>query len=43
MSRKQWYETLFENYGQKYDNEIFTEGTLGESDFIEKEVHSIKS
>lgn len=39
MSKKQWYETLFENYGQKYDNEIFTEGTLGESDFIEKEVH----
>jgi len=35
---KQWYETLFENYGLKYDNEIFTRGTLGECDFIEAEV-----
>jgi 2-polyprenyl-3-methyl-5-hydroxy-6-metoxy-1,4-benzoquinol methylase len=34
---KQWYESLFENYGQKYDNEVFTQGTLGECDFIEKE------
>ena len=35
---KQWYETLFENYGLKYDNESFTQGTIGECDFIEKEV-----
>ncbi len=35
---KQWYEALFENYGMKYDNEIFTQGTIGECDFIEKEV-----
>jgi SAM-dependent methyltransferase len=34
---KQWYETLFENYGLKYDDEVFTRGTLGECDFIEKE------
>jgi len=34
---KHWYDTLFENYGQKYDNEVFTQGTLGECDFIEKE------
>jgi SAM-dependent methyltransferase len=34
---KHWYELLFENYGQKYDNEVFTQGTLGECDFIEKE------
>ena len=27
---KQWYETLFENYGQKYDSESFTQGTIGE-------------
>lgn len=39
MSKKQWYETLFENYGQKYDSEVFTEGTFGECDFIEKEIH----
>lgn len=35
---KQWYETLFENYGLHYDNEIFTKGTLGECDFIEAEI-----
>lgn len=38
MSKKQWYETLFENYGKKYDNETFTQGTDGECDFIEKEL-----
>lgn len=35
---KQWYEELFENYGKKYDNESFTQGTIGECDFIEKEI-----
>jgi len=35
---KQWYESLFENYGLKYDNEIFTQGTIGECDFIESEI-----
>ncbi|MCX6170831.1 MAG: class I SAM-dependent methyltransferase [Ignavibacteriales bacterium] len=35
---KQWYETLFENYGLQYDNENFTQGTIGECDFIEKEI-----
>jgi len=35
---KQWYESLFENYGVKYDTEIFTEGTKGECDFIESEI-----
>jgi len=34
---KQWYEALFENYGLKYDDEVFTKGTIGECDFIEKE------
>jgi len=36
---KQWYETLFEDYGLKYDNENFTQGTLGECDFIENEIN----
>ncbi len=40
---KQWYEKLFENYGEKYDNEIFTQGTMGECDFIEKELNFDKS
>lgn len=35
---KQWYEELFENYGMKYDKENFAQGTIGESDFIEKEI-----
>jgi SAM-dependent methyltransferase len=37
MNKKQWYETLFKNYGKKYDNENFTKGTIGECDFLEKE------
>jgi len=40
---KQWYEKLFENYADHYDLEIFTQGTLGECDFIEKELHYDKS
>lgn len=43
MSKKQWYVSLFENYGQKYDNESFTKGTLGECDFIEKELKNNKN
>ncbi len=38
MKKKQWYEKLFENYAEKYDKEVFTKGTKGECDFIEKEV-----
>ncbi len=30
MNKEQWYETLFENYGEKYDNESFAQGTIGE-------------
>jgi 2-polyprenyl-3-methyl-5-hydroxy-6-metoxy-1,4-benzoquinol methylase len=40
---KQWYELLFENYGQKYDAESFTQGTPGECDFIEQEIGYDKS
>src|SRR3989339_1866042 len=43
MKTKQWYESLFENYGKKYDNEIYTQGTIGECDFIEAELKSDKS
>jgi 2-polyprenyl-3-methyl-5-hydroxy-6-metoxy-1,4-benzoquinol methylase len=35
---KQWYEELFENYGVKYDNEVYVQGTIGECDFFEKEI-----
>ena len=40
---KQWYEALFENYAQKYDKECFVQGTLGECDFIEKEIAEDKN
>jgi len=40
---KQWYESLFENYAQKYDKESFVQGTLGECDFIEREIKGDKS
>jgi 2-polyprenyl-3-methyl-5-hydroxy-6-metoxy-1,4-benzoquinol methylase len=35
---KHWYEELFENYAVNYDKESFTQGTVGECDFIEKEI-----
>ncbi|MBN2365240.1 MAG: class I SAM-dependent methyltransferase [Calditrichaeota bacterium] len=40
---KQWYEELFENYAEKYDSEVFTQGTIGECDFIEKEINYDKT
>lgn len=35
---KQWYQELFENYAMMYDRESFTQGTIGECDFIEEEI-----
>ncbi len=43
MTKKQWYETLFENYAKTYEKECFTQGTFGECDFIEKEISYNKS
>lgn len=43
MKKQQWYESLFENYANKYESEIFTQGTQGECDFIEKELGYNKS
>ncbi len=40
---KQWYETLFENYAQKYESECYVQGTVGECDFIERELEYNKS
>ena len=40
---KQWYEELFENYAKTYDNEEYTKGTIGECDFIEKEINYDKT
>jgi SAM-dependent methyltransferase len=39
----QWYETLFANYGKTYDKECYTQGTLGEVDFVEKELGGDRS
>lgn len=43
MNNKQWYEELFENYGKTYDKESFTQGTIGECDFLEQELNFNKS
>ncbi|NLY52401.1 MAG: class I SAM-dependent methyltransferase [Firmicutes bacterium] len=39
----QWYEKLYENYAEQYEKEPFTQGTIGECDFIEKELNYDKS
>lgn len=43
MKKKQWYVTLFEHYGEKYDQESYTFGTKGECDFIEHELEFKKN
>jgi 2-polyprenyl-3-methyl-5-hydroxy-6-metoxy-1,4-benzoquinol methylase len=39
----QWYETLFANFGKTYDKECFTQGTVGEVDFVERELGGDRS
>jgi 2-polyprenyl-3-methyl-5-hydroxy-6-metoxy-1,4-benzoquinol methylase len=39
----QWYEALFANYGKSYDKECFTQGTVGEVDFVERELGADRS
>jgi 2-polyprenyl-3-methyl-5-hydroxy-6-metoxy-1,4-benzoquinol methylase len=39
----QWYETLFANFGKTYDKECFTQGTVGEVDFVEREIEGDRS
>ena len=43
MATNRWYESLFENYAEKYDSENFVFGTIGECDFLEKEFNFDKS
>ena len=40
---RQWYELLFDNYADTYERECFTQGTLAECDFIEKELNHDKT
>ena len=35
---KKWYERLFTNYARTYDTECFTQGTVQETGFIEREI-----
>ncbi|MCU0961978.1 MAG: class I SAM-dependent methyltransferase [Pirellulaceae bacterium] len=39
----QWYETLFVNFARTYDQESFTQGTVGEVDFVERELGADRS
>jgi len=43
MMMRQWYEELFTDYAEKYDREVFTQGTVAEVDFIESEIKYDKS
>jgi len=38
-----WYEELFQNYAKTYETEGYTQGTMGEIDFIENEINHNKS
>jgi predicted TPR repeat methyltransferase len=38
-----WYETLFANFGKTCDKESFTQGTVGEVDFVERELEVDRS
>ena len=38
-----WYEVLFRNYADRYEEESFTKGTKGEVDFIETEMKQDRS
>jgi SAM-dependent methyltransferase len=40
---KKWYEALFTDYAGVYDKLSFTQGTLGECDFIESEIGGDRS
>lgn len=43
MSNIPWYQVMFQNYSRQYDKESFTKGTLGECDFVEKELQFNKA
>jgi len=37
-----WYQEMFQNYAEKYENEVYTQGTPGEVDFFEKGINHNK-
>lgn len=43
MNKRPWYEELFQDYANKYESESFVQGTIGEVDFLEDEIHHDKS
>lgn len=38
-----WYKEMFSNFAEKYELESFVQGTIGEADFIEKEINYDKN
>jgi SAM-dependent methyltransferase len=40
---KKWYEALFTDYAEIYDKQVFTQGTMGECDFVESEIGADRS
>ncbi|MBE3065571.1 MAG: class I SAM-dependent methyltransferase, partial [Spirochaetes bacterium] len=40
---EKWYRELFTGYAESYDRESFTQGTIGEVDFLEKEIDRDKT
>ncbi|NLI78859.1 MAG: class I SAM-dependent methyltransferase [Candidatus Riflebacteria bacterium] len=37
----QWYEQLFANFARRYEEQPFTQGTIGETDFLEAEAKRV--
>jgi len=42
MKTERWHETLFDKQDHVYGNENFTQATMGECDFVKKELKSNK-
>ncbi len=40
---QRWYETFFTNFGKTYDKQCFTQGSVGEVDFVERELGGDRS
>ena len=43
MRKNNGMRLFLKNYAEKYDKECFTQGTIGECDFLEKELNFDKS
>ena len=43
MKQEKWYQQLFSNYANGYEQEHYTQGTTGEVDFMEQEINFDKT